>query len=107
MVLLSRVGNSVMVFLSNRSFFVIEKSKDRFDHEKIESLPSIFCKDGRDRVAHGQSFLKMDGIESLTVNLVKRSTRLIRSKISKDRRSKGRKIELSTLHMNREQNIHS
>ena len=54
-----------------------------------------------------RSFVKLDGIESLTVNLVKRSTRLIRSKISKDRRSKGRKIELSTLHMNREQNIHS
>ena len=76
---------------------------DRFLWSKNLKIDSIMKRSNRSR----RSFVKMDGIESLTVNLVKRSTRLIRSKISKDRRSKGRKIELSTLHMNREQNIHS
>ena len=76
---------------------------DRFLWSKNLKIDSIMKRSNRSR----RSFVKLDGIESLTVNLVKRSTRLIRSKISKDRRSKGRKIELSTLHMNREQNIHS
>ena len=76
---------------------------DRFLWSKNLKIDSIMKRSNRFR----RSFVKMDGIDSLTVNLVKRSTRLIRSKISKDRRSKGRKIELSTLHMNREQNIHS
>ena len=55
---------------------------------KIESIPSIYFKDQRDQFAHSQYFLKIFGIDLLTVDLFKRSTRVIQlpSIFLKDRR---------------------
>ena len=89
---LSRVGNSIIFFWANRSFFVIERAKLRFHCEKSELLSSLFCKDWRDWIwlihsrslffkdqrdwfAHGCSFLKINEMESLTVALFSRLTR--------------------------------
>ena len=58
----------------------IEISKDQCDRENIESLPSIFFKDRRDRFAHGRSFSKIDECKSIMVDLFKRSTREIHSR---------------------------
>ena len=57
------LGIRSLVFRSNWS---VLWSKDRFVRE---SLKSIFCKDRQDRFAHGRSFLKIRGIDSITVDL--------------------------------------
>ena len=49
----------------------IEISKDQCDRENIESLPSIFFKDRRDRFAHGRSFSKIDECKSIPLILKK------------------------------------
>ena len=55
-------------------------SKDRFDSEKdwISSL-DLFYKDWQDQLAQGQLFLKINGINSLTVDLFQRSMRAYQS----------------------------
>ena len=37
--------------------------------KKSKSLPSLFCHERREQIAHGRSFLKRDGSDSLTVAL--------------------------------------
>ena len=56
----------------------------------------LFFKDRQDRFAQGQSFSKIDGIDSLKVDLFQRSTRAIRSRSIFLKEKKDRKIEFST-----------
>ena len=73
-----RSANYQSDFRSNCLFFVIERSI--WSWKRIELLLSIFCKDRQYWFAHGRSFLKIDRIDSITVNLFQRSTRSIRSR---------------------------
>ena len=73
----TRVGNSIIGY-SIESLIFCDKKID-WILKKIELLQSIFFKDRRDRFAHGRSFLKIEGIDSLTVDLFKRSRGSIRS----------------------------
>ena len=97
LVLWSGLGIWSSVFRSNRSFFVIARS---IWSRKISNLPMIFFKDWWDRFAHGQSFLKINGIDSLTVNLFKRLmiaifSWLIFFKDRKDQKIEDHKIKIS------------
>ena len=41
------------------------KAKERFAREKSESLPSLFCHEPPERIAHVRTFVKSGGSESL------------------------------------------
>ena len=73
----TRVGNSIIGY-SIESLIFCDKKID-WILKKIELLQSIFFKDRRDQFAHGLSFLKIEGIDLLTVNIFKRSRGSIRT----------------------------
>ena len=70
-----KVGNLIICFLIESIVFCDRVIDSIVKKNKL--LLSIFFKDWPDRLAHGQSFLKIDGIDSLTVVLFKRSRRAI------------------------------
>ena len=59
------LGIHLPVFRAIRSFFVSERAKERFASEMSESFPSLFCHERPERIAHGHSFVKSGGSESL------------------------------------------
>ena len=63
---LVRVGNSIIGFLIKSIDFVIKR---------LIPSRSIFFKDWRDRFYHGRSFAKIDGINTIMVDLFQRLTR--------------------------------
>ena len=76
--------------------YTVDRQFPPFLCQKIESLPSlfalcslIFCKDQRNRFTHDRSFLKIYGIDLITVDLFQRSKGSIRSRsiFFKDRRN--------------------
>ena len=64
----NRVGNLLIGFSSNSLVFCEQKSNSLF--KKRELLLSLFCKERRERIAHGCSFVMSDLSKSLTVALL-------------------------------------
>ena len=58
-----RVGNSLVCFFTD-SLVVCERKSNSLV-KKSESLLSLFCHERPERIAHGRSFVKIDGSESL------------------------------------------
>ena len=59
------LGIYLPVFEQFARFFVSERAKERFASEMSESFPSLFCHERPERIAHGHSFVKSGGSESL------------------------------------------
>ena len=74
----TRVGNSLIGFLSDSLIFCEQKSDSLM--KKSESPLSLFCHEQPERIPHGRSFVKSDRSESLTVALLFWAIWVIRSR---------------------------
>ena len=77
---LLKVGTSLNGFLSESLIFCEQKSeRDRFAREKEQNAPVAFCLERQEQTTHGHSFVMSDGSESLTVALLRKRGKTVKS----------------------------